>query len=156
MNDNFTFLNLEQLSGSKQLKVIKIRGTKAKLTDFANLNSGGLLEFYSDYDCNYGAYWTLGICDINGFSNVVNSDGDFDRSPVDELSIGSRPVLKLRDPDYSYLLEHAISIKRAMDGVLEITFGCYPQMAACKTMQLLLEDRYQNDNLHMIANSYTI
>ena len=62
---------------------------------------------------------------------------------------GARPVLPFS------LFKIPTNGKRGKDGVLEVEYGYYPQRAASKGMQEILEEAYRSNSIPETGNSYT-
>ena len=78
---NFTFLTREQCFGTDILDVLKIRGTKAAITDFSILLGGWVSTEHVEneneglYERRTGCYWTKSY-DENCNPHVVYVDGN--------------------------------------------------------------------------------
>ena len=75
---DFTFLTEEQIFGSNQIDVIKKRGTKAAISDFAIILGGYVSnDSYVDTDSSLkgrtGYYWTKSIDNENDVILVSNN-----------------------------------------------------------------------------------
>ena len=146
----FEFINLQtsQLIGDQKLDIFKKRQIAAPITDFAMVLDGVYSE--KDYymanpslENRVGCYWTNTICDSN-LAKVITTDEDSTQNTyASERTIGLRPTMDR----FSYLKfsENNIEIKesRALDGVLEIEYGEYPQKAAPQEIQQILNENFR-------------
>ena len=133
----FTFLTKEQCFGDKQgngqLDILKKRGVKAEITDFAILL--GKKTYLSDY-------WLKNNVDTEA-ATILEGKRPF-YELINSSSIGVRPVFEFSDKES--IPTNGEGIKEADDGVLEIEYGYYPQKAASLEMQDELEKAYNNGN----------
>lgn len=143
---NYTFLSVEQIfgqqsrlqqGGQQQLGILKKRGTKAAITDFAILLGGDVSNSYHiDTDDSLagrtGWYWTKSD-DGSNFARAVSYAGDSYWRDVTRRNCGVRPALPLSSIDS--IPTNGESGQRAADGVFEYTYGYYPQTAVSKSMQ---------------------
>jgi len=149
---NFTFLTIDQIFGHNKLDIIKKRGSKAYISDFAIVLGG-----YSSYNCNTnsdnltGCYWTKTLNETNDVL-IINYNGDMNQTYFKYSSLGCRPVLEI--------LNNNIPINskggKIVDGVLEVEYGCYPERIAPEQRQKLLEQVYKTGNLTVTGNIYTV
>ena len=142
----FTFLTKEQCFGDKQgngqLDILKKRGVKAEVTDFAILL--GKKTYLSDY-------WLKNNVDTEA-ATILEGKRPF-YELINSSSIGVRPVFEFSDKES--IPTNGEGIKEADDGVLEIEYGYYPQKAASLEMQDELEKAYNNGNIILARNKYT-
>ena len=160
---NFTFLTNEQCGSRrfKKLKILKKRGTKAAITDFAIL-SGGRVGIYSYVDYvkhsnrkpkdRIGIYWTSSTDWYK--ADFVTWLGDVGPSFFNERDISSRPAATLSS--LWDIRKKDVKRKKAKDGVLEIEYGYYPQYAPNVEIQKELEENYKKGNLETTGNSFTL
>ena len=152
----FTFLTWEQILGSKQLDVISKRGTKAAVTDFSIILSADVSEFYikgdSSLEGRTGIYWTRTEDDCSHV-RLVNDWGVGCNRSVLARNVGARPALLFSS--IGSIPTNGEHPKRAIDGVLEVEYGYYPQKAVSKDLQEILERSYRNGGLLKTQNSYT-
>ena len=158
---DFTFLTAEQcLDSSRQLEILKKRGTSAPTTDFSIL-LGACFGYYDDYDYVYDCnsleeitafYWTSS-CYEDVFACVVDDGHDLiDFHSVNERDGGARPALP-----YSSIRNISSNGVRGKDGILEVEYGEYPQYAASKRLQDELEVAYKNNksSIRKTGKTYT-
>lgn len=122
----------EQIFGECRLKPIEKRGTAAFITDYAILNGG----YYSIDDNtlkNNGSYFLNYYEKIknHGILNYVDEFGGIKRGYITK-GVGIRPILNFSEICRLY---PNLKIETASDGVLEVLFGEYLQMAADSDMQ---------------------
>ena len=155
---DFTLLTYDQCFGKNKLGILKKRGVKAEVTDFAIL-SGALFDA-ENMDGIYkrnGFYWTSTRNSSNTY--VVKPDGeDWNVSIYWEYSdLAIRPVLPFSSIDN--IPSNGVS-KRLEDGILEIEFGYYPQQEVNENMGKKLEKifktRFLNRRMQKTGNTYTI
>ena len=137
---NFTFLTEELLSYNLS-DIFNLRGLSAAITDFSILLGGWVdsKKSVENLEERTGCYWTktdAGKNNVRGVSfssDVINFD-------VHRNDIGARPVLVFSS--IGTIPTNGKNVKIASDGVLEVEYGYYPQKAAPKDMQELLEKEY--------------
>ena len=152
----FTFLTREQCFGNNQLNVIKKRGTRAALTDFAILLGVYVSKnhIYSDSSLagRTGSYWTKSYSGKNSNIIIVDNNGDIGDAPTTYRSMGTRLALPLLN--LSSIPTNGENGKRAKNGVLEVEYGYYPQTAVSGDMQKNLEKAYKMGSIVKTINSY--
>ena len=153
---DFTFLTEEQCFGKEKLDVLKKRGTKSAVTDFAILlgaftSANNYINNDKSLDGRTGYYWTKSDNGDNAV-HVVYYDGNRNYYDVNRRSVGARPVFPFLSIDD--IPTNGLS-KRAEDGVLEIEYGYYPQRAVSKDMQERLERAYKKGDISRTGHSYT-
>ena len=160
---NFTFLTNEQCGSRrfKKLKILKKRGTKAAITDFAILSGGRVdISSYVDYvkhsnrkpKDRIGIYWTSSTDWYK--ADFVTWLGDVGPHFFNERNISSRPAATLSS--LWDIRKKDVKRKKAKDGVLEIEYGYYPQYAPNVEIQKELEENYKKGNLETTGNSFTL
>ena len=153
---DFTFLTEEQCFGNDKLDILKKRGTKAAITDFSILLGAYVSDYHIDNDSSLkgrtGWYWTKSD-DGDNDARVVNDAGGRSHYNVDRRHGGARPALPFSS--ISSIPTNGESGKRAIDGILEVEYGYYPQKAVAKDMQERLERAYKNRTISRTKNSYT-
>ena len=155
---DFTFLTQEQCFGDDKLDILKIRGTKAAVTDFSILLGAYVSSNHIDNDSSLegktGFYWTKSD-DGDNDVRTVYCDGLAGGCIVDSRIGSARIALPFSNVDS--IPTNGKSGKKAKDGVLEIEYGYYPQKAASIDMQEKLEmvcaDAY--GYICKTGNSYT-
>ena len=155
MSREYTLLREEECfggDGEETIEVIKKRGTKAAITDYAIINGG----FYSDFtrvdsnnelDGRTGWYWTRSASrdDSVGVASAHSvTDRGLDYSDIfTTKSNGIRPVSKFesinRIPCNG---ARKSALRREKDGVEYVLYGSYPQHAASAELQDQLETKY--------------
>ncbi len=154
MNE-LTLLEESQIFGDKALDVIKKRGTKAAITDFAILLGGYVSnKYYVDYtrtlDKRTGWYWTK-TDDQDNDARVVNIGGDSNNNYVNKRTVGVRPALPFSS--VQSIPTNGVS-GRSKDGIFEVEYGYYPRSAAPKNIQDKLEDTFLALRLNKNNNAY--
>lgn len=144
----FTFLTKEQCVGPQQLEVLRKRGTRAAITDFAILLGGYVSDFYLDNDTSLegktGLYWTR-TDDRDCDACMVGANGSIYAADVSERYVGARPALPFSS--ISKIPTNEVSGSHVVDGVKEVEYGYYPQRAADKRMQKNLETAFLSRSL---------
>lgn len=124
----------EQIFGECSLKPIKKRGTAAVITDYAVLN-GGVYSVDYKTSKSKGSYFLNYHEKTNKFNsgilNYVDDSGKMERGYITK-GVGIRPILNFSE---IYRLYPNLKVEKASDGVLEVLFGEYLQMAADSDMQ---------------------
>lgn len=124
----------EQIFGECRLKAIEKRGSAAFITDYAVLNGGVYSVDYKtskskgSYFLNY--YEKTNKCN-SGILNYVDDSGKIERGYITK-GVGIRPILNFSEICRLY---PNLKVEKASDGVLEVLFGKYLQMAADSDMQ---------------------
>ena len=153
---DFTFLTQEQCFGDDKLDILKIRGTKAALTDFSILLGAFVSVNHTDNDSSLegrtGYYWTKSDDEDND-ARVVLGNGTRNCDSVSIRNGGARPALPFSE--VSSIPTNGESGKRAKDGVLEVEYGYYPQKAVSRDIQDRLERVYKSGTILKTRNSYT-
>lgn len=148
-----TFLEEKDLFGDNQLEVIKKRGKRAVITDFA-ISQGGYVSDYtidksSNLNKRIGYYWTKTA--KNKMVTVVDPRGIKDYEFPSMRASSIRLVLELS----SIILDNEIR-RRANDGIIEIQLGHYPSNAVSHELQNKLELIYRYNGMNKTGNSYTV
>lgn len=159
--DELTVLTEKQCWGKNKLNVLKKRGTEAAITDFAILLGGKFsnekhVKNNNSLSGRTGSYWTrreYGYGEKAFDPPSVESDGEKDFPIGTTRYIGIRPALQFSSIDS--IPTNGKEPKRAKDGVLEVEYGYYPQQAAPKDMQLLLEKAYEEGTISRTWDTYT-
>jgi len=151
-----TLLEEKQIFGEKALDIIKKRGTKAAITDFAILLGGFVSNNYhvdggNALDKITGWYWTK-TDDSDYDARVVNNDGSSGNYAVHERDGGVRPALPFSR--IQLIPTNEVS-GRKKDGILEIEYGYYPRSAVPIGMQHELEQAFEHWKLNQTGNTYT-
>lgn len=158
---DFTFLTEEQCFGNDKLDILEKRGTQAAITDFSILLGGWVSDAHIKNDSSLegrtGVYWTKTDMDRTKtdmflrkidnkyiYTHIVFVSGENSCVNVDAREC-ARPVLTFSDVDS--IPTNGESGKRAMDGVLEVEYGYYPQKVASKDMQERLERDFKRGSL---------
>ena len=130
--ENLMIPKKEQIFGECRLKPIEKRGTAAFITDYAILN-GGHYSIDDNTLKNNGSYFLNYYEKIknHGILNYVDEFGGIERGYITK-GVGIRPILNFSDICRLY---PNLKIETASDGVLEVLFGEYLQMAADSDMQ---------------------
>lgn len=130
--ENLMIPKKEQIFGECRLKPIEKRGTAAFITDYAILN-GGHYSIDDNTLKNNGSYFLNYYEKIKnqGILNYVDEFGGIERGYITK-GVGIRPILNFSEICRLY---PNLKIATASDGVLEVLFGEYLQMAAASDMQ---------------------
>ena len=130
--ENLMIPKKEQIFGECRLKPIEKRGTAAFITDYAILN-GGHYSIDDNTLKNNGSYFLNYYEKIknHGILNYVDEFGGIKRGYITK-GVGIRPILNFSEICRLY---PNLKIETASDGVLEVLFGEYLQMAADSDMQ---------------------
>ncbi len=155
---DFIFLTIEQLFGEDELKIIKKRGTKAAITDFAILL--GADKFIGSYiddssktlENRACSYWTSSYTEKDNIY-IVNLEGHESSFQRYERICAARPAFHFSSTDD---LPAGTAIRRANDGILEVEYGSYPQQAVDKIMQNKLNDAFENQKMKKTGNIFTV
>ena len=149
----FTFLNVDQVY-EKEIKILRKRGIYGPATDFC-ISLSCRYDYLRPYEHSVlkykesdlledrtGSYW-LSDTDRDGTSYVVYNEGPHEEEAIDsdERYIGARPVTS-----YSSICNVCSNKVRTKDGILEVEYGEYPQKAASKKLQFVLENAYKNND----------
>lgn len=141
---NFDFLRKNQLSGFGKLGIFKKRGIEAAATDFAIARGNRIQEIDSIdqhiLERRYGCYFskTLSSFMVSHPSlYTVSEQGKIDGTSLFAYNIGCRPILL-----FSTIQNFCLNKNIDSDGILMVEFGEYPQMAADRTTQHLLEQLF--------------
>lgn len=150
---NFTLLTEEQIFGDRQIEVFKKYDTQCAISDFAILLGGGVLDgFYTSEGKSLknrtGWWWTKTPYDNT--ARVVDFDGDRYWVNVNLREGGVRPALP-----YSEISSIATNGVRGVNGLLEVSYGEYPQTIASENVSKELERLYQNKRLAKTNKKYT-
>lgn len=124
--ENLMIPKKEQIFGECRLKPIEKRGTAAFITDYAILN-GGSYSIDDNTLKNNGSYFLNYYEKIknNGILNYVGESGEIERGYITK-GVGIRPILNFSEICRLY---PNLKIETASDGILEVLFGEYLQMA---------------------------
>jgi len=150
-----TFLTKEQC---ENLEALKIRGKEAAMTDYAILLGGRVYpEYHIDGDNSLegraGDYWTKSSANEH-HAYIIASDGEeYEENTHTDFTAGVRPVLSVSSIDS--IPNNEEGVQEASDGVSEVEFGYYPQKAASKELQAMLENAYDKEYLEKTTNNYT-
>ena len=154
----FTFLTKEQCFGDEKLDILKKRGTKAAISDFAILLGEMVwnnehIEGDSSLEGRTGFYWTKSG-DGGGDAHTVHAYG-FRGLCYDVLRRDGGVRLALPFSSIENIPTNGEGARRAKDGILEVEYGYYPQKAVSKYMQSSLEQEYTRGTLPKTRNTYT-
>ena len=153
---NLTFLTEEQCLGKNKIDIIKKRGAKATITDFAILLGGHVSNYHIDNDDSLDGrtayYWTKSDDSANDV-RIVDVRGNRDWLSVNTRDGGARPAFSFSS--ISSIPTNGVSKKRAEDGIYEVEYGYYPQKAVSKDMQIKLEQAFKNGRLLKTGKGYT-
>lgn len=154
----FTFLTEgDCFYGDNILNIIKKRGTKAALTDFARLLSYFSFnkEFYVEGSKETLADRTGNYCTVSytsSFVRIVDNYGFSDHEQIDSNNFAARPVIQFSSKN----IPNDGNINRASDGVLEVEYGFYPQQVVSAKIQNKLEKLFENQLIKKTGNTFTV
>ena len=147
----FTFLTCEQVFGKDSLAIIKKYGTKCAVSDFSILLNGSSFDFSTNEDLSTktGFWWTqTSSSHLDAYA--VTASGDKEWYGVVDREIGCRPAIK-----YSSIKDESTFKRRGINGVLEFTYGEYPQTAVIPVFSNTLETLYKMGRLKQTGKIYT-
>ena len=167
----FNLPEFSECSGDKKLEVLKKRGLKTKLTDFAILLRSFDIRLKGGYDDSYitssidyfyygkNFHYYVKKAYSNYYERVNMGPGRYSSPPNDGLVFPNaicnvRPLLH-----FSSIMDvptNGGKINRMSDGILEVEYGYYPQNAVSEKLMAELEYAYKNDDLKKTGNSYDI
>ena len=136
---NLTFLTVEQCFGDEQLDILKKRGTKAAITDFA-IALGGFVSRWKRIDSDdslkgrTGFYWTKSDDGDNDALAVFES-GTWSYIRVKDCSGGGRPACAFSSINTIPTNGVSGKFETDKDGVKFVYDGYYPQTAPEKDIQ---------------------
>lgn len=147
-----TLLEEAQIWGyDTQLESLRKYGLETSITDLAILTGGFVSCFHTNEDSSLagrtGWIWTSST-DIFDDNCIVTQIGDEDTAYPYFRNGCIRPVLPLS------VLEDIHRIP-GYNGVEEVEYGEYPQMAVAANMQKILERKYVNEEMHKTDKTYT-
>ena len=167
----FNLPEFSECSGDKKLEVLKKRGLKTKLTDFAILLRSFDIRLKGGYDDSYitssidyfyygkNFHYYVKKAYSNYYERVNMGPSRYSSPPNDGLVFPNaicnvRPLLH-----FSSIMDvptNGGKINRMSDGILEVEYGYYPQNAVSEKLMAELEYAYKNDDLKKTGNSYDI
>ena len=151
--NKFTLLTDEQTFGSKKIEVIKKLGTKCVISDFtillgANFNDKYHMDADSSLKGRTGS-WYLSTSNCGGNVRYVTLEGNRDRIQAGARSSCVRPVLP-----FSKLSDISQNVVRGNNGLLEVTYGEYPQYAVDPKLNEILDNEFLNGTLKKTGKEY--
>ena len=154
MND-FKILSYSDIYGSDKLEIFKKMTTKAALTDFAIETGAYITEDYIKNDFereNRAGYYYTDNLDSDGDVYIAgNEDSDY-VEPITTRNTCGRITLP-----YDNLFQISMDELQMNEyGIPYLEYGMYPQKAAFKHDQKILEYMYKNDSLNKTGKVYTI
>ena len=153
MNNDFTFLSVEQISGLKKLDLIAKRGTSARMTDYAVILGCHGNDYKAKTGNMVGCYWLNSPNRKNEIiTSFIDENGQIDSDRTDQRFYGGRPVLSFSSFDDTFVDKVC---GRTSDGLLEVEYGQYPQTAAPKNLQNKLEKLFKKGSLRKTGGCYT-
>lgn len=151
--NKFTLLTDEQTFGSKKIEVIKELGTKCAISDFTILLGATFNDkYHMDADSSLKGRtgsWYLSTSNCGGNVRYVTLEGDRDRIQAGARSSCVRPVLP-----FSKLSDISQNIVRGNNGLLEVTYGEYPQYAVDPKLNEILDNEFLNGTLKKTGKEY--
>lgn len=158
--EKLTLLEENQIFGDSAIEIIRKRGTKTAITDYAMLLGGYVSDNYSVDDSNSldkrtGWYWTKTKDNDNDeyINNacMVNVAGYKEYHDVAVDFGGIRPCMTFSSIDD---LTKNRKCRRAKDGILEIEYGHYPRKAVTSDLYFELENCHRYNQLTKTGNKY--
>jgi len=169
---------------NEKLDILKKRGVRAALTDFSILLGAYIpaeedlfIKFDPDIKKDYylkedyslqgriGDYWTRPTdeyelnrwyeSDFDSWCASYAEDSAFGRLEHTPClrDVGARPAIIFSTMEA--IPTNGVKPKKADDGVIEVEYGYYPQQAASKEMQEILEKNYKRRTIARTGNKYT-
>ena len=153
LSNEFRFLEMGQVLGNNRLDIFEKYGVEAAITDFSIL-LGGIYFDTNTIDGRglshrTGSWW---LEDYVGNNQAFRVDGYglYDTSDVNTRFNGIRPGV----PFYTISSECS-NLSSGINGVNEVLFGEYPQMAVGKDLSTELEIKFNNGDLFPTGKKYT-
>lgn len=142
-----TFLTQEQCLGDEELDILKIRGKKAAITDFAIALGGYYMDDYridSDVSLNgrTGCYWTKSDYNKDEVF-LVHLKGKISREQFNVDDVGARPICAFSSINTIPTNGESGKLETDEDDVKFVYDGYYPQTAPEKDIQLELNRLYE-------------
>jgi len=151
--EKLTLLSEDQIVGDEKLEIFDKISPQATLTDLAILTGAKYADDdLSELDKRSGIYWTK-TCDGDGAAKYITYSGEEGYTYVYNRGVGIRPVLSLTSlPMKLKIVETELNGK----GIDVVELGNYPQKATSERMQLVLENKFNDEVLNMTGNAYTV
>jgi len=153
LSNEFRFINKKKVFGDNRLDIFEKYGVEAAITDFSIL-LGGIYFDTNTIDGRglshrTGSWW---LEDYDGINQVFRVDGYglCDTSHVNTRFNGIRPCI----PFYTISSECS-NLSGGINGVNEVLFGEYPQMAVDKDLSTELEIKFNDGDLLPTGKEYT-
>ena len=146
--NNDIFLTQNQLYDDTALDVIKKRGTKAVITDYAIILGGYVSNFDDGSNLKYkiGSYFTGSYSESS--VGIVYDDGKNYYTSLKRRDTGIRLVMPFKDKIPS---NDGIILEKT-DGVLEVEYGYYPQDSVSIKLEEELNNKFLNNNIKVTGN----
>lgn len=146
--NNDIFLTQNQLYDDTALDVIKKRGTKAVITDYAIILGGYVSNFDDGSNLKYkiGSYFTSSYNESS--VGIVYDDGKNYYTSLNRRDTGIRLVMPFKDKVPS---NNGIVFEKP-DGVLEVEYGYYPQDSVSIKLEEELNNKFLNNNIKVTGN----
>lgn len=146
--NNDIFLTQNQLYDDTALVVIKKRGTKAVITDYAIILGGYVsnLDDGSNLKYKIGSYFTGSYSESS--VGIVYDDGKNYYTSLKRRDTGIRLVMPFKDKIPS---NDGIILEKT-DGVLEVEYGYYPQDSVSIKLEEELNNKFLNNNIKVTGN----
>ena len=153
LSNEFRFINRKKVFGDNRLDIFEKYGEEATITDFSIL-LGGIYFDTNTIDGRglshrTGSWW---LEDYDGNNRVFRVDG-YGLIGTDDVNTrfnGIRPGLP-----YYLISSECSNLSRGINGVNEVLFGEYPQMAVGKDLSTELEIKFNDGNLLPTGKEYT-
>ena len=148
----FTFLTKKQVTGIRQIDILKKYGRKCAITDFAILLGGFASDShtvdYSFYRNRTGIWWTQTCNSKNDYA--VYTNGACSVRDIESWYIGARPVTT-----YSEILKYSPYQSGVINDLKQIYCGEYPQWVVDEVYSVDLEVAYKNGKMIETGKYYT-
>ena len=146
--NNDIFLTQNQLYDDTALDVIKKRGTKAVITDYAIILGGYVSNFDDGSNLKYKirSYFTGSYSESS--VGIVYDDGKNYYTSLKRRDTGIRLVMPFKDKIPS---NDGIILEKT-DGVLEVEYGYYPQDSVSIKLEEELNNKFLNNNIKVTGN----
>jgi len=151
--NEFRFINMKKVFGDNRLDIFEKYGEEAAITDFSIL-LGGIYFDTNTIDGRglshrTGSWW---LEDYDGNNRVFRVDG-YGLIGTDDVNTrfnGIRPGLP-----YYLISSECSNLSGGINGVNEVLFGEYPQMAVGKDLSTELEIKFNDGDLFPTGKEYT-
>ncbi len=137
-----SLLTSGQCFGADSLEVLYKRGVGAPITDFAIALGGYVENYFFSNPSRKGSYWTKSNSAKGENIRVSTESERITSRRANNRAIGARIVMPFSSIE-SIPQNEGSKPHRANDWVLEVEYGHYPQQAAPKEINIVLEEEFQ-------------